>query len=269
MYIFSIVESQAQLQEISVTDVKMKFLGVILLVSLTEGVTEPLSEEVFECPAESRLTPICQMKLGNQCSSDDDCDIWQSCCEAGCGNRCVMKLKFEGHGGTCPHSSRLHYVCKMNFTAPCENDDSCGHWASCCKTECGSRCVPECLAKKPTDQCPTEDRLSIFCQMSTGDSCEENKDCDAFHTCCDADCGKKCIPKCFTGVNGTCPVSRRLTMMCDMTLGNDCSNDTQCDIWQMCCKTSCGAKCVPTFINKCEHQLQSSRHTLMGESHTD
>ncbi|XP_038629981.1 uncharacterized protein LOC119951020 [Scyliorhinus canicula] len=207
-------------------------------------------EEVFECPAESRLTPICQMKLGNRCSSDDDCDIWQSCCEAGCGNRCVMKLKFEGHGGTCPHSSRLHYVCKMNFTAPCENDDSCGHWASCCKTECGPRCVPECLAKKPTDQCPTEDRLSIFCQMSTGDSCEENKDCDAFHTCCDADCGKKCIPKCFTGVNGTCPVSRRLTMMCDMTLGNDCSNDTQCDIWQMCCKTSCGAKCVPTFINK-------------------
>ncbi|XP_072423561.1 uncharacterized protein [Chiloscyllium punctatum] len=212
-------------------------------------------EEAFECPAESRLQPICQMKLGSQCSTDDDCDIWQKCCETGCGRRCVMSFKPgvspKGQGSTCPDTTRLHYVCRMNFTAPCDGDDSCGHWASCCKTECGPRCVSRWFARKPADQCPEEDTLSMFCQISTGRSCNDNGDCDGYHSCCDAGCGKKCIPKCFTGENGTCPIARRLTMLCNTTLGKDCKNDTQCDVWQRCCLAKgCGGKCVPTFISK-------------------
>ncbi|XP_059499492.1 uncharacterized protein LOC125450177 isoform X2 [Stegostoma tigrinum] len=207
--------------------------------------------EAFECPAQSRLQPICQMKLGSQCSTDDDCDIWQRCCETGCGKRCVMSFKPGEHGSTCPDGTRLHYVCRMNFTSRCDGDDSCGHWASCCNTECGPRCVSQWFARKPTDQCPEEDTLSKFCRISTGHSCQDSQDCDGYHLCCDAGCGKKCTPKCFTGENGTCPFPGRLTMLCNMTLGKDCRNDTQCDVWQRCCLAKgCGGKCVPTFISK-------------------
>ncbi|XP_067882663.1 extracellular matrix protein A-like isoform X2 [Heterodontus francisci] len=206
-------------------------------------------EEDFKCPASNRLTPLCQMKLGNRCTSDDDCDIWQTCCKTGCGDRCVMNFNSRGLGKTCPDPSRVHYVCMMNFTAPC-TDDSCGDWASCCNTECGPRCVPECIAKKSGDQCASENRLSMFCHVTTGESCDGNKDCDAYHTCCDAGCGKKCIPKMFSKGNGTCPLHSRLTMMCDMKMGDDCRHDTECDIWQTCCKTTCGKKCVPSFFSK-------------------
>ncbi|XP_067836445.1 protein jagged-1-like [Heptranchias perlo] len=207
------------------------------------------SKEVFECPAVSRLAPICQMRLGERCTDNEDCDIWQSCCDSGCGRRCVLKFKSGGQGGSCPDPSRLHHMCKWNFTAPC-TDESCGEWAACCDTDCGPRCIPKFMAKKPDEQCPSEDKLSKVCEMKIGKSCMADTDCDASHTCCNAGCGKKCIPTFFTGENRTCPSHRQLTMMCDMKLGDDCESDGDCDIWQMCCKASCGKKCIPSFIRK-------------------
>ncbi|XP_041038370.1 WAP four-disulfide core domain protein 3-like [Carcharodon carcharias] len=191
----------------------MKPLGalMLLLLSLTHGRTQTQpatekptqaetqtqthrgTEEGGECPAESRLGPICQMKLGERCSHHDDCEIWQSCCDAGCGKRCVMDLKTGGQEGTCPHSSRLHYVCKMNFTAPCDGDHSCGHWSSCCHTQCGPRCVPECMSTVLPKKCPEISKVSILCKRNFSQACEEDDDCSFQKQCCDIGCGKKCV----------------------------------------------------------------------------
>ncbi|XP_041038369.1 cysteine-rich, acidic integral membrane protein-like, partial [Carcharodon carcharias] len=242
-------------------------------------------EEGGECPAESRLGPICQMKLGERCSHHDDCEIWQSCCDAGCGKRCVMDLKTGGQEGTCPHSSRLHYVCKMNFTAPCDGDHSCGHWSSCCHTQCGPRCVPECMstvkeslgirlvreeAESPasgpnrgigvTDvpllgveafgellpkKCPEISKVSILCKRNFSQACKEDDDCSFQKQCCDIGCGKKCVYAFTQGEKpGECSSPRQLSYVCNSTLGKECQSERECGKWQTCCLTPCGARCV-------------------------
>ncbi|XP_038629518.1 transmembrane cell adhesion receptor mua-3-like isoform X5 [Scyliorhinus canicula] len=199
------------------------------------------------CPAPHRLSTMCELRYGELCEDDDDCYAWQTCCNTTCGRRCVHVFHGKGGDRRCPESSRLTHICTMSFNTQCHNDSDCDGWQTCCNSSCGNRCVPKFLTG--STQCPASSRLDNFCELKLGDVCESDADCLAWSSCCDAECGKRCVPRFFMSRDDTCPAPHRLTPMCDLKLGDQCSGDDDCDAWQTCCDTKCGKVCITSFMD--------------------
>lgn len=188
------------------------------------------------CDPDSRLCAL-RDGWGNQCASNDDCQLGYWCKQGLCLARADVSLCPSGQNEDCPDGNRCNQT-----TLVCEEDLGCSTDFDCSANEAcnvGSRaCQPKCTVETQSAVCPASTR----CVGELCVQCGENADCGPGLTC-DAAGNCSAGTRCYTDRDCQVPLVCLVQTGACLAKAPSCRSDDNCAANQRCDVAS--GRCQP------------------------
>lgn len=203
----------------------------------------------FHC-SRSNCVPGAPLPNGQKCSEAAEC-VSGVCCAKPSGSVCTTNCASPSNdscatatdcaSGICCHNGNAPGICSATACAPppqCTKDADCGSNKYCSNQKCFDANATGALCAEPA-QCLSNSCVNAQCRgtRQTNESCTEDVECAAGHTCCPTGSGSKTCSAsggaCLVGIGGPCNLnSDCLSGRCIGTAPSfcttACSTDAQC-----------------------------------------